>query len=119
MFRYRLHSPDGDDLGEATYAQMIHLGDEIQLGAEMMGRVALDFERDALTVKGDLSKRISLSMTQPAPQRCLCIPPRFSRLAGGRLGFAAPPGRPRVSCSSRAKRLAPFNETAPPWQAST
>jgi hypothetical protein len=23
MFRYRLHSPDGDDLGEAMYAQMI------------------------------------------------------------------------------------------------
>jgi len=22
MFRYRLHSPDGDDLGEATYPQM-------------------------------------------------------------------------------------------------
>jgi hypothetical protein len=33
MFRYRLHSPDGDDLGEATYAQMIHLGDEIHLAA--------------------------------------------------------------------------------------
>jgi hypothetical protein len=29
MFCYRLHSPDGDDLGEATYAQMIHLDDEI------------------------------------------------------------------------------------------
>ena len=23
MFRYRLHGPDGDDLGEATYAMMI------------------------------------------------------------------------------------------------
>jgi hypothetical protein len=29
MFRYRLHSPGGDDLGEATYAQMIHVGEEI------------------------------------------------------------------------------------------
>ena len=29
MFRYRLHSPDGDDLGEATYAQMIYPGEEI------------------------------------------------------------------------------------------
>ena len=28
MFRYRLHSPDGDDLGEATYAQMIKPGEE-------------------------------------------------------------------------------------------
>ena len=29
MFRYRLHSPDGDDLGEATYAQQIRAGEEI------------------------------------------------------------------------------------------
>jgi hypothetical protein len=28
VFRYRLHSPDGDDLGEATYAMMIHAGEE-------------------------------------------------------------------------------------------
>jgi hypothetical protein len=39
MFRYRLHSPDGDDLGEATYAQMIHPGDEIHLGAGQRFRV--------------------------------------------------------------------------------
>src|SRR6476660_6407755 len=29
VFRYRLHSPDGDDLGEATYAMMIKPGEEI------------------------------------------------------------------------------------------
>ena len=29
MFSYRLHSPDGDDLGEATYAKMIKRGEEI------------------------------------------------------------------------------------------
>jgi hypothetical protein len=29
VFRYRLHSPDADDLGEATYAQMIKSGEEI------------------------------------------------------------------------------------------
>jgi hypothetical protein len=29
MFRYRLHSPDGDDLGEATYARLIHPGEEM------------------------------------------------------------------------------------------
>jgi hypothetical protein len=39
MFRYRLHSPGGDDLGEATYAQMIHPGDEIHLGAGQRFRV--------------------------------------------------------------------------------
>jgi hypothetical protein len=39
VFRYRLHSPDGDDLGEATYAQMIHTGDEIHLNAGQRFRV--------------------------------------------------------------------------------
>ena len=29
MFRYRLYTPDGDEIGEATYAQMIHAGEEI------------------------------------------------------------------------------------------
>lgn len=39
MFRYRLHSPDGDSLGEATYAQMIYPGEEILLGAGKSFRV--------------------------------------------------------------------------------
>jgi hypothetical protein len=39
MFRYRLHSPDGDDLGEATYAMMIHAGEEVHLGAGQRFRV--------------------------------------------------------------------------------
>ena len=39
MFRYRLHSPDGDDLGEATYAQMIHAGEEIHLSVGRQFRV--------------------------------------------------------------------------------
>jgi hypothetical protein len=39
MFRYRLHSPDGDDLGEATYAVMIHPGDEVHVGAGQRFRV--------------------------------------------------------------------------------
>ncbi len=39
MFRYRLHSPDGDDLGEVTYAQMIHAGEEILLGGGQHFRV--------------------------------------------------------------------------------
>ena len=38
MFRYRLHSPDGDDLGEATYA-MMEPGEEIHLGAGQWFRV--------------------------------------------------------------------------------
>ena len=39
MFRYRLHSPDGDDLGEATYAMMIKPGEEIHLGGRQRFRV--------------------------------------------------------------------------------
>ena len=29
MFRYRLHTPDGEDLGEAIYAIVIKPGEEI------------------------------------------------------------------------------------------
>ena len=39
VFRYRLHSPDGDDLGEATYAMMIKPGEEIHLGSGQRFRV--------------------------------------------------------------------------------
>jgi len=39
MFRYRLHSPDGDDLGEATYAMQIKPGEEIHLDAGVRFRV--------------------------------------------------------------------------------
>jgi hypothetical protein len=39
MFGYGLHSPDGDDLGEATYAAMIKPGEEIHLGAGQRFRV--------------------------------------------------------------------------------
>ena len=34
-----LRSPDGEDLGEATYAQMIRPGEEIHLGAGQRFRV--------------------------------------------------------------------------------
>lgn len=32
MYRYRLHTRDGDDIGEATYAVLIHPGEEILVG---------------------------------------------------------------------------------------
>lgn len=32
MFRYRLHTADGDDLGEATYVSMVKTGEEIFFG---------------------------------------------------------------------------------------
>jgi hypothetical protein len=39
MFRYRLHSPDGDDLGQATYAMQIKPGEEIIAGSNERFRV--------------------------------------------------------------------------------
>jgi len=39
MFRYRLHSTDGDDLGEATYAIIIKPGEEIHVGGGKRFRV--------------------------------------------------------------------------------
>jgi hypothetical protein len=39
VFRYRLHFPDGDDLGEATYAMMIKPGEEIIAGSTERFRV--------------------------------------------------------------------------------
>ena len=39
MFTYRLHLADGSDAGEAVYAQMIHMGDEIHLGGGRRFRV--------------------------------------------------------------------------------
>jgi hypothetical protein len=48
MFRYRVHSPDRDDLGETTYAMMIKPGEEIHLGAGQRFRVldVVSFEEE-------------------------------------------------------------------------
>lgn len=48
MFRYRLHTADGDDLGEATYAINIKPGEEILLGNGRRFRVldVVPFEED-------------------------------------------------------------------------
>jgi len=65
VFRYRLHSPDGDDLGEATYAVMIHPGEKILLGAgrrcRVLDVVPFDEEDESPFVDrlGPLSKRRS------------------------------------------------------------
>jgi hypothetical protein len=39
MFRYRLHTTDGDDLGEAAYAQMIKAGEDLFFGGGPRFRV--------------------------------------------------------------------------------
>jgi hypothetical protein len=39
MFRYRLHSTDGDDLGAATYQERIKIGEELFFGGGRRFRV--------------------------------------------------------------------------------
>lgn len=39
MFRYRLYTPDGDELGGATYASMIRPGEEIHVNGGQRFRV--------------------------------------------------------------------------------
>ena len=62
MFRYRLHSPDGDDLGEATYAQIIKSGEEIHFGSGQRFRV-LDV---VLFDEEDESPLVGLLRAEPA-----------------------------------------------------
>jgi len=54
--RYRLHSPDGDDLGEATYAVLIKAGEEILVGNGRRFRVlaVVPFEDEAASFVGML-----------------------------------------------------------------
>jgi hypothetical protein len=39
MYTYRLHSPDGDDLGEATYPDMVKIGELLFFGSGQRFRV--------------------------------------------------------------------------------
>ena len=61
MFRYRLHSPDGDDLGKATYAQMIKAGEEIIAGKAERFRVVavVPFEEDESPFVGLLQVEVA------------------------------------------------------------
>jgi hypothetical protein len=39
MFTYRLHSPDGDDLGQAFYPDMVKVGEKLFFGGGRRLRV--------------------------------------------------------------------------------
>jgi hypothetical protein len=62
VFRYRLHSPDGDDLGDATYAVVIKPGEEINVGNGQRLRVlaVVPFEEE------DESPFVGLLQVEPA-----------------------------------------------------
>jgi hypothetical protein len=61
VFRYRLHSPDGDDLGDATYAMMIQPGEEIIVGNGRRFRVL-----DLIPVENEDSPYVGLLMVEAA-----------------------------------------------------
>ncbi len=78
MFRYRLHSPDGDDLGEATYAMMIKPGEEILVGNgrrfRVLDVVPFDEEDESpfvglLRVEAGTSKSGAVRGRHPPPGR--------------------------------------------------
>jgi len=67
-----MQSPDGDDPDGGTYAQMIHAGDEVHVGAGQRFRV-LDVvpyeEEDEVAVRGAARSRSRLRgrLTRPCP----------------------------------------------------
>ena len=68
MFRYRLHSPDGDDLGEATYAVVVKPDEEILVGNGRRFRVL-----DVVPIDEEDSpppRRTALARRQHAAPHC-------------------------------------------------
>ena len=39
MFTYRLHTPEGDDVGEATYPERVKVGEELFFGGGRQYRI--------------------------------------------------------------------------------
>jgi hypothetical protein len=74
--RYRLHLEDGSDAGEATYAQMVHAGDEIHVGAGQRFRV-LDVvpfeEEDESPFVGLLQVEAAKSRSGPSVLLVVCV----------------------------------------------
>ena len=87
--RYRLRSPDGDDIGEATYAMMIKRGEEIIAGSNERVRVVVvvlfDEEDESPFVGCYRSRRRSARAATPvgggvaARSRCVGEPRRGER----------------------------------------
>lgn len=54
MFTYKLYLPDGDEIGQATYPQMIQPGDELHFGGgrRFRVRVVVPFDGDDSAIVG-------------------------------------------------------------------
>jgi hypothetical protein len=61
MFTYRLHSPDGDDLGEATYPDMVKVGEELFFGGGRRFRVL-----DVVPIEEEGSRLVGLLQVEAA-----------------------------------------------------
>lgn len=74
MFRYRLHSTDGDDLGESTYAVPITPGEEIFAGNGMRFHVldvaAFEDEAEPFVVLTPFVGLLHVEAAPSAPIQC-------------------------------------------------
>jgi hypothetical protein len=74
MFRYRLRSTDGDDLGEATYAVPITSGEEIFADNGMRFHVrdvvAFEDEAEPFVVLSPFAGLLQVEAAQPVPIQC-------------------------------------------------
>jgi hypothetical protein len=61
MFTYRLHSPDGDDLGEATYPSMVKVDELLFFGGGRRFRVL-----DVVLIEDEESPLVGLLQVEPA-----------------------------------------------------
>lgn len=74
MFRYRLYSTDGDDLGESTYAVPITPGEEIFAGNGMRFHVldvaAYEDDAEPFVVLSPFVGLLQVEAVQPVPIQC-------------------------------------------------
>jgi hypothetical protein len=74
VFRYRLHSTEGHDLGESTYAVPITPGEEIFAGNgirfHVLDVVACEDESEPFVVLSPFVGLLHVEATQPVPIQC-------------------------------------------------
>jgi hypothetical protein len=74
VFRYRLNSTDGDDLGESTYAVPITPGEEIFAGNgkrfHVIDVVAFEDEAEPFVVLWPFVGLLRVEAAQPVPTQC-------------------------------------------------
>ncbi len=111
MFRYRLYTADGDELGEATYAQMIRPGEEIiARGNRRYHVLALVPEGGRLAIRVATAGRAGVAEPDATPRRdsgagsCPYLLPGRQRRLGGFASSAGEAVRSFSGCRRRVRR---------------